>query len=316
MKKAIFLVLFYQIILSNYLDVIGYDFKNKLNTKLLYFRNNQLDNELKKLEFNLNDLNKKNDQIFFIILIASYNNIAFYEKNIKSVLDQDYQNYIAIYMDDISTDGTAEAVEKYLNSHDKDNHFVVIKNTEKKYCLKNYVDAINSFCLDNTIIVTLDGDDWFYGTDVLKKLNHIYKNNNILMTYGDPIVFSSGLLCSVHLPWDLSKPLNKRRYEKGLRAEKYWPFFHLRSFYTFLFRKIDHKDFLDEFGKYFEYGEDVAFMTPMAEMCGYEKIFFINKPMYVYNDKNSLTSISIWGSEKISKRFNYIYSKKPYSRIL
>ena len=56
-------------------------------------------------------------------------------------------------------------------------------------------------------------------------------------------------------------------------------------------------------------------MTPMAEMCGYDKIFHINEPMYVYNDKNLLTTMSIFGSKKIAKRFNYIYSKKPYNKI-
>jgi glycosyltransferase involved in cell wall biosynthesis len=42
------------------------------------------------------------------------------------VLDQNYQNYIAIYMDDISIDGTAEAVEQYLNDYDKNNHYSFI----------------------------------------------------------------------------------------------------------------------------------------------------------------------------------------------
>jgi glycosyltransferase involved in cell wall biosynthesis len=315
MKNIFLIFLFDPIFSSNYLNIIGYDLNNKIDTKLLYLRKNQLDTELKNLESILNNLIEKNDQKFFIILIASYNNIEYYEKNIKSVLDQDYQNYIAIYMDDISIDGTADAVEKYLDKHDIDNHFILIKNRIKKYCLKNYIDAINSFCLDNTILVTLDGDDWLCGTNVLTKLNNIFKNNNILMTYGDPIINSSGLLCSEELPWDLSKPLDKKRFKNGLRKELYWPFFHLRSFYTFLFRKINQTDFLDEFGEFFTFGEDVAFMIPMAEMCGFDKIFFIKEPMYVYNDKNPLTSMSIWGSEKISKRFNYIYSKKPYNKI-
>ena len=48
-----------------------------------------------------------------VIVIASYNNERWVEENLKSVFMQDYSNYRVIYIDDASTDGTADLAEPY-----------------------------------------------------------------------------------------------------------------------------------------------------------------------------------------------------------
>jgi glycosyltransferase involved in cell wall biosynthesis len=324
MKSILLLVLYFINLFSiEYKKNIGlHNNSNLFETKLFKFRK-LLDHEsIKKIEEKVDNLIEINDQKFFIILIASYNNIEYYENNLKSVLDQKYNNYIAIYMDDLSTDGTAEAVKEYLEIYDKNNNFILIKNNEKKYCLKNYIDAIGCFCTDNTIIVTLDGDDWFYHNNVLNQLNEVYKNKEVWITYGDPLVLSKSINNQIYRFSELfgkhslfGKTISKGIFNKGLRKKRYWSIFHLRSFYTSLFRKIENSDFKYRNNEYFKHTEDVAFMLPMLEMAGYDHYRFIKDIQYVWNDKNILTSSNVWDSQRLLKVFNYILNKKPYLKL-
>ena len=308
-----------------YLNLIGFDKNNLFNTKLFNYRKNSNFEEIHNMNKSFKFMSKENGDLFFVILIASYNNIKYYEKNIKSVLDQNYQNYIAIYMDDISTDGTAEAVEEYLSINDLSNHFILIKNNEKKYCLKNYVDSINSFCLDSAIIITLDGDDLLFQNDALEVLNNIYKDGKTWITTGDPLCFSSRLKHSAYhdlycnglgLKNSWKNPYDKDLFEIGIRKSRIWCFFHLRTFYTSLFLKINNKDFLDSNGEYFKHTEDLAFMLPMLEMSGLEHYKFISDPiLYFYNDTNVIRSGNVWNTLRLTSTFNFIFSKKSYSKL-
>lgn len=324
MKIILLVVLFFINLFSiEYKKNIGlHNNSNLFETKLFQFRK-LLDYEsIKKIEEKIDNLIEINDQKFFIILIASYNNIKYYENNLKSVLDQKYNNYIAIYMDDLSTDGTAEAVKEYIEIYDKNNNFILIKNNEKKYCLKNYIDTVDSFCTDNAIIVTLDGDDWFYHNNVLNELNEVYKDKEVWITYGDPLVLSKSInnqICRFselfHKFSLFGKPIPKDIFKKGLRKKRYWSVSHLRSFYVSLFRKIKNFDFKYWNNEYFKHTEDVAFMIPMLEMAGYDHYRFIKDIQYVYNDKNVLVSSNVWDSQRLSKVFNYILNKKPYLKL-
>src|SRR5258708_6051747 len=48
------------------------------------------------------------------IVIPSYNNEKWYEKNLQTVLNQQYSNYRILYVNDCSTDDTGNLVEQYL----------------------------------------------------------------------------------------------------------------------------------------------------------------------------------------------------------
>ena len=52
---------------------------------------------------------------FFSIICPTFNSEKFIEKNIRSVLNQTYQNYEIIYSDDGSSDQTLTILKKYKN---------------------------------------------------------------------------------------------------------------------------------------------------------------------------------------------------------
>ena len=42
----------------------------------------------------------------FVVVVSSFNNDAYFERNLNSIFSQDYKNYHVIYIDDCSTDNT------------------------------------------------------------------------------------------------------------------------------------------------------------------------------------------------------------------
>ena len=61
----------------------------------------------------------------FIIIIASYNNEEWVEYNLASIINQTYDNYHVMYVDDCSTDKTNEIVKSIVGNNKK---FTIIKN--------------------------------------------------------------------------------------------------------------------------------------------------------------------------------------------
>jgi glycosyltransferase involved in cell wall biosynthesis len=269
----------------------------------------------KNIEEYITKIEELYHQKFFIILIASFNNIKYFQQNIDSILKQKYENYIAIYMDDISTDGTYEAVKEYLRVKDNQNHFVCIKNTIKKYCLKNYIDSINSYAPNNSIIITLDGDDFFLDDQVLSYLNKIYNNQDVWLTYGQPLSLMTQKPYSEKTFSACGYKIPDSIWKSGLRKNKYWSCFHLRSFYAKLFRMIEDKDLRRPNGEYYTYTEDVAYMTPMFEMCSQKHSIYLNKIMYIYNDSNTLNTGNIIKKNNTVLAFAEIMRKKTYTPL-
>ena len=67
-----------------------------------------------------------------------------------------------------------------------------------------------------------------------------------------------------------------------------WVTSHLRTFKRGLWRFIKDEDMKDTTGKYYSMAWDMAIMYPLLEMAGLQKIKFIDRIMYVYNDVNPL----------------------------
>ena len=91
----------------------------------------------------------------FIIVVPFYNVQDWIKFNIRSVKKQNYDNFTCVLVDDISTDNTAEIIEKEIAGDDR---FVLVRNQEKKFALRNiYEGILVANPQPEDIIVTLDG---------------------------------------------------------------------------------------------------------------------------------------------------------------
>lgn len=220
------------------------------------------------------------DQKPFVIVIPSYNNSCYVEKNLRSVFEQNYRNFRVIYIDDCSTDDTYEKVRAYVAQHKLDARVTLIHNDKNQGALSNYYRAIHT-CKNYEIVVSLDGDDFLAHDNVLVKLNQLYSTNDVWMTYGNYLdypTYKRKVVTCKKIPDSVIRHNNFRKYQ--------WVSSHLRSFYAGLFKQIKLEDLLYK-GRFFPMGGDLAMMFPLLEMAG-KHALFIHDILYLYNRTNPL----------------------------
>lgn len=198
------------------------------------------------------------------VVIPSYNNAAWCEKNLDSAVTQRYNNFDIVYIDDASTDSTYDLVRVIASrhSHIKIN---VCHNQQRLGALANHVRAFRA-TPGNTIIISLDGDDWFADEHVLADLNTLYHLTGCWMTYGQFQNWPTGQMgwCA-HIPHNI------------VRAHAYREFGFVtaqtRTYFAWLAQLIHDEDLRDNDGQYYTTAGDVALMMPMLEMSGGRFVF-------------------------------------------
>lgn len=221
----------------------------------------------------------------YVVIIPSYNNIKWWQKNIESVLELEtipgQVDYRIIYIDDCSTDGTGAAVEQYVKNWKlktgSDLAITIVHNQTRQGAMFNWYHAIHS-CHDDEVVVSVDGDDWLAHKQVLLRLEREYAQGYWL-TYGQWAGYPNG------------KPGRNNKILSTKTPVRQQPFMtsHLRTFYAGLFKQIELKDFLDNKHKLYAMACDVAMMIPMIEMCGVARCKFITDVLYIYNLSNPIS---------------------------
>ena len=245
----------------------------------------------------------------FVVIIASYNNSDWCERNLRSVFEQKYDNYRVIYINDASTDDTSEKVQRFVKSSGQDHRFTLINNETNQKPTANYYRAIHS-CKDEEIAVICDGDDWFLHDWVLERLNEEYADPEVWLTYGSYLYYPS------YKKGECSKRIPKRVIEKNqLRErlkEKGFVLSHLKTFYVGLFKHIKLEDLLMN-GQFMQASWDAAAMIPLVEMAG-PHAQFIKRPLYANNRANVLNEDRVHFNMQ-QACWNHVKEGTPYQLI-
>ncbi|MBS0649511.1 MAG: glycosyltransferase family 2 protein [Verrucomicrobia bacterium] len=225
----------------------------------------------KKMEGNSSPLSEKP----FVIVISSYNNETTCEQNILSALSQQYSNFRIVFMDDDSKDGTYEKVKALVDRSPHQEKVTLLRNWEAEGTLKNLYQAVHG-CKDEEIVVRLEGHDLLAHPFVLTKLNKVYANPAIWMTYGNYLDY----------PSYQQKPRLCQKFPKTvLRSQRFrhykWVTAPLHTFYAGLFKKISSDHLIRE-GKFLPMAGEVAVMIPMLEMAS-NHFQFIDEVLYLCN---------------------------------
>ncbi len=236
----------------------------------------------------------------FVVIIPSYNNEEYVQKNLWSVLEQEYKNFRVVFIDDASTDGTYNLAKGVVGAFEADEKVTFIHNQTNYKALYNLYYTIQSLS-DEEICVILDGDDWFAHPKVLKELNRYYSDPNVWMTYGQYITYPK---------YEKAKAISFNPAIRSLRGQIELP--QLRTFYAALFKKIKIKDFLHQ-GEFFNTCWDLAITLPLWEMARNHSVF-IPEVFYVYNRETPLNDDKIY-KEKQALLSRYIRSLPSYEEI-
>jgi len=229
-------------------------------------------------------------QINLKIVVPSYNCEKWISKCLSSIETQTFKDFDVCIIDDKSdVDKQREIIQKFCEK----NNWKYIFNAERKFALFNIRLGIEHICHDdNDVIILVDGDDWLYDNDVFDKINKLYSEKDIYMSYGQ-YIRSETKSTSKYFAFKPSDEI----VEKKLYRRVPWMFTHLKTFKYGLFKKIREKHFIDIGGKYFRTTYDLAIMFPIVEMAG-KKFECVNDILYVYNEDNPISDYKAHRAEQ------------------
>jgi len=255
---------------------------------------------------------KIRSDIFFYVLIRSWNAFEYFDRCIDSVLNQTYKNFKILFIDDCSnyTKKQKEYIKKRLKNH------IVVFNKKRRYSVFNAYKIIHKYAKDSEgVVLNLDGDDWLLDNNVLSFLAKVYDNNpDCLVTYGECLLWDGKEYSS--RPSRFIKKFANIPYPKRLirknsyRLEPFYPL-HPRTWKVWLYKKIKKEDLQRPDGSWLEFAEDQAMFFPMLEMVN-ERYRVIKKPLYVYNVTTKHSDIKL-NLIKLLKDELIIRKKTPYA---
>jgi glycosyltransferase involved in cell wall biosynthesis len=211
----------------------------------------------------------------------------------NSLLSQKNKNWKCILIDDISNDDTWHKIKEIC---DKDKtRFEGIKNTEKKYALRNIVEVARKYENNkNTIIAVIDGDDQLCNDDTVDILINEYDKDQDVVWTGHK--------------WDInnlniSKPMpqNVNPYQ--------WPWCssHLRTFRAQLLKNVCDSNFQDVNKKWFKRGYDQALMLPILSLTSKRK--YVDKICYLYNIESVSVNDRDWAEMEQLSTINLVRAR-------
>jgi len=238
-----------------------------------------------------------------IILTGFYNAEQYVERCISSIMGQSFTNFKCYITHDLSTDNSVKLVKEMIEGDDR---FILIDDNEKKlYQAGNFDKVIrnNPNIADDEVLVEVDGDDYLPDGNVLKRINELYKDQNIWIANGSfkyhngPVGFSS-----------------KQTNFHSLRTSNFTAS-HIRTWRAFLWRNIKEEDLKDENGNYWQWSGDLCFMFPMLEMAGEEHYSFMTDINYVYNAENPINEHKV-DMSMVTNHATRIRNKQPYQKLI
>jgi len=239
----------------------------------------------------------------FTIAIDTCNHEDWIERCLNTCLTQKYKNFDVILVDAVSDDKTFKIAKEYEKNF---NNLKVYQNEIRIPQVANFL-WLAQLSKPNTIIVSVDGDDWLKNSQVLNKLNEVYNSGEVWMTYGTYEEFPYRSVSHIYkaYPEEVIKNNSFREYQ--------WLASHLRTFRRELIFKINSEDFKRDDGEWLDTAGDQAIMLPMLELSG-EKSKYISDILYVYNVANQKRDGAINESRQIELA-NYVRRKEKYKSI-
>ncbi len=237
----------------------------------------------------------------FVFIIPFRNVKPYIKQCYNSLLSQINKNWIAIFCDDLSDDGSLDDIPK-------DDRFIIRRTTHRITALPNiHYGIVESNLNDDDIICILDGDDFLIRNDSLDILNNLY-DDKTLLTYGQYVwPNGNGGHCI---------PYNTQTFA-NLRNGGYWAS-HLRTFKFKLYKEILNQDpdlrcYKDNEGNFYKTCYDIAIMTPLMEMAGLENIKFNSTPIYYYR-LHPNNDHALYGQQQ-KETEKEIFAKNPFKRF-
>lgn len=236
-----------------------------------------------------------NTMLRFVLIVTGYNCEGRVKACVDSIKNQTYKNFIAVVIDDGSTDNTTGAI---INETLTDRFFSIFSK-ENEGAAKRRFDAIKKFSeSDEDVIVLIGLDDEIKPTCLEVIKNHYDRGKWV--TYGNWIDSNRKMLPKNFLNFDIAT--HKNRDYRKVKYRSTAP----NTFKRFLFDQMIEEDFKFE-GKWIKATTESNLMISCLEMSGFSNIGVIHSPIYLYN---------VGRSDSAKKRFGSEYQDAIYADVV
>ena len=193
----------------------------------------------------------------FTFVMPTFNAVDTVQYSINSVMMQNYPNTKIVVIDDMSTDGTPDAVQELIEGYGVGEEKIkLIVNTEKKWEVANVLEGMN-YAEESDIICRLDGDDWLCDIDALAILNYRYE------TEGFDAIWTAHRWSFTHANMSTELPNDANPYEHP------WVSSHLKTFRKKLLSGVSDSNFRNSQGEYYKrIGDQVIYLPALYQAAG------------------------------------------------
>lgn len=112
----------------------------------------------------------------FSIVIPNYNSEKWIEKLLNSIVEQTYEDYEVIIVDDMSTDRSPELIKDYIIDRHLQENFYFYTSGEKLWNGGARNAGVEE--AEGDYILFADCDDWFYSDSCLAEIASVIEKNN------------------------------------------------------------------------------------------------------------------------------------------
>lgn len=228
----------------------------------------------------------------FAIIVPSYNNELWVQKNLDSIYKQTYQNFHVYYINDSSEDNTLEKVNTFRNER-KLKNLTVFNLKKRSYQARARYTAYQKVH-PTDILVFLDGDDWLYDEHVLEKIKSQY-DIGYQATYGKAIFYEGGKELSDKLVHQEEYPMDVKK-KSTYRSHKFFNV-HLRTCRAHFLQSIPKSYLQTNSKEWLQHSTDMAEWFYIMEQVG-GNVKYMDRINYVYNMDNSLRHSNSWFHNK------------------
>ena len=192
----------------------------------------------------------------FVFLTPAYNCEKEIKKTIFSMISQSYDDWRAVFVDDVSEDDTSQVILDIAKNLNLGERIKVIRREEKFGETKNTLTELKDI-EDDEVVCRLDGGDWLTENDTLYFLNDIYKKHNISVMWTN----HRWAYTDINISGSINLKNGQTVYQHP------WVSSHLKTFRASKLKRVPEKNFFDEKEKWITIACDQAVFLPMMHMC-------------------------------------------------
>ncbi len=169
----------------------------------------------------------------FVVLLSVSDDSKISEKTLSSIFNQNYDNYRIILIDKTEQRDVIQSIYKVARRYNKEHLISIVRDHSD-----GFYHAIHS-CRDDEIIVQMDSKDWLAHEHVLERINQVYSNEGVWLTYSQYLEYPS---------WKKGKvdPFMKKTLRKTPSSKMPWLVSPFKTYYAGLFKQLQvESHFLD-----------------------------------------------------------------------